>query len=287
MKTVLIFGNGYVAKFVAKEFSKLAYLVYCTSRQPEAIVSSAAQGNIHIIPYYDARLPAILKKAQVVLSTVPPDEIMIDPVLARYAKIIAQEQFAWIGYLSSTAVYGNHHGQWVSETTTCLPSTAKANIRLLAEQQWLALYVHQQLPVHILRLSGIYGPGQNCLEDIKQGKNYTIVKVDQYFSRIHIADIWQAISAAIQRPTPGEIYNVSDDEPAPLHIVQQFGAQILQHKPLTEVVFADASLSSAAARFFNDNKKVNNAKIVKNLHVKWCYPNYRLGLTQGCLPYLR
>lgn len=284
-KIILIFGNGYVTKFVAQEFIKRGWVVYCTSRQ-EVAASSTAAAKLNIINYLHPKLPEIITAVPVILSTVPPDTVMIDPVLAKYATIIAQASCAWVGYLSSTSVYGNHHGNWVNEATTCLPGNVKARLRLLAEQQWLELYLKHNIPVHILRLSGIYGPGRNCLEAIQQGKNYTIVKKDHYFSRIHIMDICKTIAAAVQRPTPGEIYNVSDDEPAPIDVIQQFGARILHKQPLREVLFADAVLAAPAAMFFNDNKKVSNTKIVSKLNIKWRYPNYRNGLLQGCLPYL-
>jgi hypothetical protein len=284
-KTILIFGNGYVAKFLSKKLIDLSWIVYISSRKivPDENIENK---NIKIISFSDPKLSEIAKLANVVLSTVPTDPEIIDPVLEKYLKIISEEEFEWVGYLSSTGVYGNHDGAWVNEDTICFPSNNKSKIRLLAEQQWLDLYVKNKIPVHILRLSGIYGPGRNCLEEILRGKDFTIVKENQYFSRIHIEDICLAIIKSINLPTPGEIYNVSDDEPAPINIVQQFGAQILNTKPLKEVLFENANLSKEFSSFFHDNKKVSNKKIVKNLNINWKYPNYRLGLLHGCLPYI-
>ena len=285
-KTILIFGNGYVSKFLSKELLNLGWFVYCTSRQAESQKITENQ-NIKIINFFDPTLPQIIKSSHVILSTAPTDDQTIDPILDKYLRIISQEKFEWVGYLSSTGVYGNHDGKWINEQTKCAPSHFKSKIRLLSEQKWLELYLKYKIPVHILRLSGIYGPERNCLEEINKGKDFTIIKKDQYFSRIHIFDICQAIIASINSPTPGEIYNVSDDEPAPINVVQQFGAHILNKNPLNELLFENANLSKQSEMFFNDNKKVSNDKIVKNLNIKWIYPNYRIGLAEGCLPYLQ
>ncbi len=285
-KTILIFGNGYVSKFLSKELSNLGWLVYCTSRKIESENITEHQ-NVKIVNFFDPNLPKLLRLANVLLSTVPTDDEVIDPILDKYLEIISQEKFEWVGYLSSTGVYGNHNGAWVTEDTTCLPSNFKSQTRLLAEQQWLNLYLQYKIPVHILRLSGIYGPGRNCLEEINQGKNFTIMKKGQYFSRIHVFDICQAIIASLNSPTPGEIYNVSDDEPAAIHVVQQFGAQILNKHPLKELLPENAHLSKQSEMFFNDNKKISSHKIVEKLNIKWKYPNYRIGLREGCLPYCK
>lgn len=284
-KTILIFGNGYVSRFLSRELIKLGWFVYCTSRKVDSEKRNKCE-NIKIINFFDPNLPEIVKSANAILSTVPTDDEITDLVLERYFRIISEQEFEWAGYLSSTSVYGNHDGRWINEQTKCVPSNFKSKIRLLAEQKWLELYLKYKIPVHIFRLSGIYGPGRNCLEDINKGKDFTIIKKDHYFSRIHILDICQAIIASVNSPTPGEIYNVSDDEPAPINVVQQFGSNIINKNSLKELWFENAILAKQSEMFFNDNKKVRNDKIVKNLNIKWKYPNYRIGLLQGCLPYL-
>jgi nucleoside-diphosphate-sugar epimerase len=283
-RTILIFGNGYVAKFLSKKLLCLGWRVYCTSRQVESNNLNEHQ-NITMVNFFDPIVSEIVKSANVILSTVPTNEAMMDPVLEKYSDIMAKEEFEWIGYLSSTSVYGNHDGKWVNEQTKCFPSNLKSKVRLMVEQEWLKFYLNHKLPVHILRLSGIYGPGRNCLEEIKNGKDFTIVKDDQYFSRIHVMDICQAIISSINSPTPGEIYNVSDNEPATLNVVQQYGSKILNKNKLKEVSFESANLSKQMEMFFADNKKVSNEKIIKNLKIKLLYPNYRIGLLKGCLPY--
>ena len=282
-KIVIIFGYGYVSKFLIQKLNSLGWIIYCTSRKVE-IEKPVKDGNVTIINFLDPALPLLIKSSNVILSTVPPNNETIDPVLYEYADVISKDIFEWIGYLSSTSVYGDHHGAWVDEKTKCSPSNVQSRIRLLAEQQWLNLYSTNKFPVHILRLSGIYGPHRNCLEQIKNGKDFTIVKKDQFFSRIHVEDICMATIASITSPTAGEIYNVSDDEPAPMNIVQQFGSSILNAKLLREIPFEVSNLSDKTKFFFNDNKKISNQKIKEKLNIKWIYPNYLVGLRKGCLP---
>lgn len=284
-KQIIIFGYGYVSKFLIQQLKNLNWTIYCTSRKIN-LDRPVKDGNVTVINFLDPKLPSIIKSSNICLSTVPPSAEIIDPVLKIYSDIISKSSFEWIGYLSSTSVYGDHNGAWVNENTKCIPSNEKSRIRLLAEKQWLNLYSKYKSPVHIFRLSGIYGPNRNCLEQIKNGKNFTIIKKGQYFSRIHVTDICIATITSIKHPTSGEIYNISDDEPAPVNIVQQFGASILNKNTLKEIPFENSDLSAQAKDFFNDNKKISSQKIKEHLNIRWQYPNYNSGLLNGCLPYL-
>lgn len=284
-KQIIIFGYGYVSKFLIQQLRDLNWKIYCTSRKNN-LEKPVTDGDVTIINFLDPKLPSIIKSSNICLSTVPPSAEIIDPVLKAYSDIISKGSFAWIGYLSSTSVYGDHNGAWVNEDNECAPSNEQSRVRLLAEKQWLNLYSKHELPVHIFRLSGIYGPNRNCLEKIKNGKDFTIIKKGQYFSRIHVADICMATITSIKRPISGEIYNVSDDEPAPINLVQQFGASILNENTLKEIPFENSDLSTQAKDFFNDNKKTSSQKIKEHLNIRWQYPNYKSGLLKGCLPYL-
>lgn len=283
---VTIFGHGYVSKYLIKTLIPLGWNVVCTSRKVD-VGMPIQNGNLTLINFTDPILSSILETSHIIFSTVPPEK-NFDPVLEEYQNIIVRKNtfVQWVGYLSSTNVYGNHQGSWVDETTSCNPSNEKARCRLQIERQWLNMYELNNLPVHVFRLSGIYGPGRNCLEDIIKGKDFTIVKKNHYFSRIHIADICQLILRSMNQPTPGEIYNLSDNKPAPLHKVQQFGATILQKDKLKEITEEKTVISEDLKRFFMDNKKVNGKKIIKRLGVKLIYPDYHSGLFKGCLPYL-
>jgi nucleoside-diphosphate-sugar epimerase len=285
-KTIVIFGYGYTGKFLAEKLINKGYIIYCTSRKIK-IDEIYQHDNIKIINFFNNKLYNIIQKADAILSTIPTtNNSFIDPVLELYGKIISKQQFLWAGYLSSTGVYGDHNGEWVNEQALCLPSNAKTKARLSVEQQWLSLYYSHKIPMHIFRLSAIYGPNRNCLEEIKKGKNFTIVKNDQYFSRIHIDDICQVIIHSLNNPTAGEIYNVSDNKPAPLHIVQQFGAKILKCNKLHEIYWNETDMSLDMKIFFQDNKKISNHKMIQNLNIKLKYPDYQIGLANGCLPFL-
>ena len=148
------------------------------------IAKPLKDGNTTVINFLDPKLPSIIRSSNICLSTVPPSVEIIDPVLKRYSDIISKNSFEWIGYLSSTSVYGDHKGAWVNEDTECAPSNKKSSIRFLAEKQWLNLYSKYKSPVHIFRLAGIYGPNRNCLEQIKNDKYFTIIKKGQF-------DIWK------------------------------------------------------------------------------------------------
>lgn len=281
-KTITILGYGYVSRFLAKELHNLGWTVFSTSRKVEP-GNPIKDGYATIINFFDDNLASLITSSNVLLSTIPPEEEITDPALQRYGHLISRQKFDWVGYLSSTSVYGDHNGEWVDELTKCEPSNPKSEKRLAAENLWLNLYSKHDLPVHIFRLSGIYGPQRNCLEEISNGKNFTLLKENQFFSRIHIDDICHVLLKSITHPTPGEIYNLSDNEPCQTHIVNQYGAELLGRKPLREVPIEDAVLSEQAKFFFQDNKKVRNQKIVEKLNIRFRYPTYRSGLSQGCL----
>lgn len=283
-KAFFIFGYGYVARFLCHELGKLGWKIYATSRTVEKHTSQCPK-HVHLIDFNDtARIHAKLSESEVILITAPPHEEEGDPVLSRFKPqlIAACPTFRWIGYLSSTGVYGDHHGQWVDETSSSLPHCARAQRRLDAEQAWLEIYQDYQLPVHLFRLSGIYGPGRNALEKIQSGKDYTIVKPGQFFSRTHVQDICLALIASMQEPTPGEYYNISDDLPAPLHEVDQYAAQLL-NVTLRSIPYEQSTLSPMAKEFFSTNKKVSGQKIKQRLKIQWQYPDYREGLREGCI----
>jgi nucleoside-diphosphate-sugar epimerase len=275
---IVIFGNGYVTQFLVPQLVLQGWSVYVTSRQLQLVKPI---GGSRLIHFFDPDLPNIISQSQAILSTVPTDPTAIDPVLALYADPIRNAK-AWVGYLSATNVYGDHGGAWVTEASSCQPSYPKAKTRHLAEQKWLSLHHNHQTPVHIFRLSGIYGPKRNALIAIDQGKKHVVVKQNHQFSRIHVADICQVILASIAKPTPGEIFNVSDNQPAPIEDVYHFACQLLGRDQLDQVPFEAAKLSKPAKQFFNDHKQVSSQKIQSQLGIQWRYPDYKTGLADGC-----
>ncbi|HWA46716.1 MAG TPA: SDR family NAD(P)-dependent oxidoreductase, partial [Dongiaceae bacterium] len=218
---------------------------------------------------------ATLREVTHLLSSVPPDAEG-DPVidLHRAAIDAVAPTLAWIGYLSTTGVYGDRAGGWVDETSALQPSGERGRRRLAAEQAWLSL----KQPAHLFRLAGIYGPGSSALDAVREGRARRVVKAGQVFSRIHVEDIAQVLEASIKRPHPGTAYNVCDDDAAPPADVVTFACELLKVAPPPEVPFEQAALSPMARSFYDDNKRVGNARIKQELGVALRYPSYRDGL---------
>jgi nucleoside-diphosphate-sugar epimerase len=278
---LLIFGYGYVAKHLAAKLSKEDFLVLGTSRNSDQI--HTLNSNIEIFNYNAKEMFSVISEVDSILISIPPNDKEVDQVLSDYKQLFLQaENIKWIGYLSSTGVYGDHDGRWVSEDSELLASGVTGNRRILAENIWMDLYDDYNLPIHIFRLSGIYGPKKNCITKFRKGKDFTIVKNNHYFSRIHVEDICRAISLSINNPTPGEIYNVSDSHPAPLHEVEKYGGSLISHK-LREVPFEQCELSPLAKEFFINNRKVSSQKICKILRLEWKFPSYKEGLMSELL----
>ncbi|HJU15376.1 MAG TPA: NAD-dependent epimerase/dehydratase family protein, partial [Stellaceae bacterium] len=213
-----------------------------------------------------------------ILSSIPP-EAEGDPVLDRHgAEIAALPDLDWVGYLSTTGVYGDRGGAWVDETTRPAPSGARGRRRAAAEEGWLALWRRQGVPVHVFRLAAIYGPGRSPFDALRAGTAKRIDKPGQVFSRIHVADLAAVLRASIARPRPGAVYNVCDDEPAPPAEVVAHAAALLGVPEPPLVPFAAAGLSPLARSFYDDNKRVANALIKRELGIELHYPDYRAGL---------
>ncbi len=209
-----------------------------------------------------------LAEATHILLSIPPNE---------NGDIIIGEKFPaakWIGYLSTTGVYGNTDGGWVDETSPLKPANDRSKWRVLAENQWL----QTGLPVHIFRLSGIYGLGRSAIDELKKGTARRIAKPNQFFSRIHVEDIAQILAASVKNPTPGEIFNCADDLPAPAAEVVEYAAKLMGIEPPPSVPFEEAEMSEMARSFYLSSRRVKNDKIKKILNVSLKYPDYKQGL---------
>jgi nucleoside-diphosphate-sugar epimerase len=198
-----------------------------------------------------------------------------DPVLARHGADLAAARPDWVGYLSTTGVYGDHQGGWVDEATPLTPSTARGLARVQAEAAWAAL----GLPLHIFRLAGIYGPGRGPFEKVRNGTARRIVKPGQVFSRTHVDDIAQVLAASIARPDPGAVYNVCDDDPAPPEDVLAHAAELLGLPPPPEESWDSADMTPMARSFYAESKRVRNDRIKRDLGVRLIHPDYRSGLS--------
>lgn len=258
------FGYGYVAQFIGEGG---------TSR------SSHGKGKvIYKRGPFSNEICESVEKADSLLISIPPEEE--GDLLVPYIKEVLSSftHLQWIGYLSSTSVYGDHKGKWVDETSETSPTSPQGSSRLKAEKQWLKLSEKASLPLHIFRLAGIYGPERNALEDLRVGKAQRVLKEGHVFSRIHIADIIQTLKASMQTPHPGRIYNIADNEPAPSHEVIRYGAELLEIPPPPLIPFKEATLSSLSRSFYHDSKRVCNQRLLKELTPNLLFPTYREGL---------
>lgn len=227
-----------------------------------------------------ASISALLSDTTHVLSSVPPDAAG-DPVLDIHGgDLAAAGGVRWIGYLSTTGVYGDRAGGWVDETSALLPTSERGRRRVAAETRWLDLHRRRQCPVHVFRLAGIYGPGRNALETVRSGRAQRIDKPGQVFSRIHVADIAATLRASMAKPNPGAVYNLCDDDPAPPAEVIALACELLGVPPPPLVPFETAELSELARSFYTDNKRVSNHRIRDELGVTLRYPSYRDGLAE-------
>lgn len=275
------FGYGFSAACLAARLRAHGWRIAGTARSAEKVAALRAEGVEAYLFDRDRPLAdpaAALAGTSHLLSSVPPGEAG-EPVLDAHAgEIAALPGLAWAGYLSTTGVYGDAAGGWVDESAPIAPSGARGRRRAEAEARWLALWRDQGLPLHIFRLSGIYGPGRNQLESLRAGTAKRIVKPGQVFSRIHVEDIAAVLEASIARPHPGAAYNVCDDEPADPAEVVTFASGLLGVAPPPAISADDPSLSPMARSFYADSKRVSNRRIKEELGVRLAYPTYREGL---------
>lgn len=277
--TMLIFGFGYTANVLATKLTAMNFHVIGTSRNQERL-RQHNEKNHELINFTKIDVEKSLSTATHILVSTPPSMDLGDPVLANFIDLIKQyaPQFQWIGYLSSTGVYGDHQGRWVDELSVSVSLGQQAKIRLNAEEAWHSLAKNHQLPLHIFRIAGIYGPERNALTRLAQGKLQTIYKENHFFSRIHVEDIATVLIASIKKPNPISIYNVADDEPAPAYDVDAYAAHLLNIPTPERVPFELATLSPMAKEFYTHHRRVSNTKIKQELLVKLIYPTYREGL---------
>jgi len=285
MSTLVCFGLGYSAEHFVGTFGDGFERIVGTVRGAEraAVLNMHLAGRLKALVFAgacaNADVTSAIDHADCVLVSVPPNEHG-DPVLEAFGDGLAHARhLRSIVYLSTVGVYGDYGGEWVDETTPPKPVSARSRARLDAERAWQKLGARRGVGVAILRLAGIYGPGKNVLIQIKQGSARRIVKPGQVFSRIHVADIAQAIDAAFARKVGG-LFNVADDEPSAPGDPLAFAAQLLGRDPPPEVPFDKAapSLSPMALSFWQECRRVRNDRLKRELGVTLLYPTYREGL---------
>lgn len=253
MPHLFIFGLGYTAGRLARRLRDEGWHIDATGRE----------GNI---AFDDADAVArALAGASHVLSSVPPDREGVDPVLDRYGKLLSHE---WIGYLSSTGVYGDTSGAWVDESASI--GTGRRRARARSDALW------QETGAHVFRLPGIYGPERSALERVREGKAHRIDLPMQVFSRIHVDDIVSGVVAGMDGP-PGT-YNLADDRPASQNEVIEEACRLLDRDPPPLQSLDDSGLSPMAREFYAENRRVANVKAKRILGWRPFYRDFRVGL---------
>lgn len=281
-KRLFCFGCGYSARIFAARLAGRGFAVAGTCRSEDKAARLREAGIESFL--FDGGRPlenaaeALAGTTHLLISTPPVEEG--DPVLLAHGDTLRAlvPEIEWAGYLSTTGVYGDRQGGWVTEETPLDPAVARSDRRAAAEAAWQAFARETGLPLHIFRLSGIYGPGRNQLQGVIGGTAKRIVKEGQIFSRIHVDDIANVLEASMARPNPGAIYNVCDDEPAPAHEVVAYAAELLGREPPPEVPYEKADLTPMARSFYAASRRVSNARIHEELGVDLRYPTYREGL---------
>lgn len=254
---LLVLGLGYTAARFAAVF-------------PGTVTAVRSRPGPGVMTLDDPALPAVIAAATHILSSVPPAPAGEDPVLAAHGATLATVPARWVGYLSSTGVYGDAGGAWVDETS---PLKGRRSGRLAADEAWQALHPQSR----VFRLPGIYGPGRSVIERLRQGPVARIDLPGHVFSRVHVDDISGAMLASMSRGAPG-VYNLSDDEPAPGEAVTAFAAGLLGIEPAPLQSLETAQMSSMGRAFYSECRRVANGKMTRDLDYELRYPDYTRGL---------
>lgn len=278
---MMIFGAGYSGKAIGRLLSGQGASVAGTTRSAEKGAALEAAG---IKPFvFDGssltpELEAALKDVTHLVQSIAPGADG-DPLIRLFGAQglkTAMPKLEWVCYLSTVGVYGDHQGAWVEETSELKPVSVRSVERVEAEEAWQSLTDREAMPLAILRLSGIYGPGRNTFMNLSNGTARRLVKKDQVFNRIRVEDIAEA-TAFLAGPCTGGIFNVTDDEPCPPQDVVTEAARLMGVEPPPEQAFETAELTPMARSFYGENKRVSNAKI-KALGFNFKFPNYHVSL---------
>ena len=271
------FGYGYSAESLVRQLSARITSVAGTRTS----IGEGAEPGIELVAYKgdvaSAEVRRLLPGTTHLLVSIPPD-LEGDPALRHFADdIAALNDLAWVGYLSTVGVYGDHKGAWVDEDTPTRPISERSLRRVGAERAWLEFRAATGKRVEIFRLSGLYGPGRSVIDNLRAGTARRVVKPGQVFNRIHVDDIAAIVEAALLKRAHG-VFNGSDDEPAPPQDVLAYAAELLGFPPPPELAFETAELSPMARSFYGENKRVRNDGIKRELDVSLAFPTYREGL---------
>lgn len=289
---VLILGFGYTAYYFVREIlndSNSDYQITATSRNPDVkidLIKNLDKSKFKLIDF-NQDLSDEFEQADYILVSIAPNEKGEDAGYLACLKNIAFDSKQegqikkpkWIAYLSSTSVYGNYDGAWVDENSELKAISNRGLNRIKAENSWLSLKQQYHIPTYIFRLAGIYGPGSSVIDRIKNGnKTSSVYKPEHFFSRIHVEDIARVLKISMHNLDKSGIYNLCDDSPTPGYIVDAYAAELLDMPKLELIPLEQAGLSNMAKEFYQDNRKVSNAKVKQQLGYEFLYPDYKLGL---------
>jgi nucleoside-diphosphate-sugar epimerase len=288
VSTLVCLGFGYSAQHHVANYGRGYTRIVGTTRRADNAAALAARrfgGSAVEMIVFDGKtvppsLADVVRAATTLVVSIAPDEGGADPALTRLGDALAAaKRLAAVVYLSTIAVYGNHDGAWIDETTPLAPVLTRACDRVAAEQAWQAFGARHGIAVAVIRIAGIYGPGTSALEAVRAGRARRIVKPGQVFNRIHVDDLAQIIEMAAARRADG-VFNAADDEPTPPGDPITFAADLLGVAPPPEVPFEEASktMTPFAASFYGESKRVHNHRIKSVLGVSLRYPTYREGL---------
>lgn len=279
----MILGAGYSGKAIALNLQPLIPHISGTTRSAD---KADQLSKIGIKPFIfngeelNNELREALSTVTHLIQSIAPNEAG-DPLLRLIGNAPLQDlmpKLEWVSYLSTVGVYGDHGGEWVNEETPCRPVSVRSVQRVEAENAWIAIAAASGIPLSILRLSGIYGPGRNAFRNLENGTARRLVKKDQVFNRIRVEDIGRACAFLAAQKADG-IFNVTDSEPCPPQDVVTYAASLMGLEPPPEQDFETAELSPMARSFYGENKRVSNRRI-QDMGFEFLYPNYRQSLLQ-------
>ena len=277
---LLIFGFGYTAKFMCQKFSKKNWEVFCTTRFKEKAKEIKSLNATPIFFDDEEKIESVLSKNSYILSTAPPENSK-DPVVENYGHLLKKnsERVKWAGYLSTTSVYGDKKGEWVTEDTELEPNLERSISRVAAENSWIKLGENLLIKTVIFRLAGIYGPGRSLVDRLMKDEDvYIVDKPAHLFNRIHVEDIVGVVEKAMSSSSKTKIFNLSDDLPATQLDVAKFAASLLK-KNCPEIVSLNSEMVSEMAKsFYKEEKKVSNKKLKDELGYKLVFPSFKEGL---------
>lgn len=278
-RRLFVFGYGYTARALARRLAPTGWEIAASVRDPADAPRLQADGVTAIALADRDRLAEALAETRALLITAPPDAGGCPGLQALVPALARARAFPdWTGYLSTTGVYGDRRGGWVTEQSRLAAQSTEGARRVGAERDWLEVGRGMGLTVTIFRLPGIYGPGRSALDRLRAGQAQRIIAPGQVFSRIHVDDLAAGLEASIARPRAGGIYNLCDDAPAPNAEVVAYAAELLGLPIPPGIPLAEAGLSPAAQRFYGESKRVSNARAKAELGWRPAYPSYREGL---------